>query len=191
VQAALAGGGVEALTLSGSSPSAATHGLYADLVAMAKGRGVPVLLDSYGPALDALRDAWPDAIQVNRREAAAHLRISDPSDADLGRLLDDWSRRGARVAIVTDGPEAVLARVDGRRFRVRPPEVDVVNPIGSGDCLLAGTADGMLACLGPEALLRRAVASAVANALVWDAGAIDPEAVRRLEGDILVAPDPA
>src|SRR4051812_47242003 len=34
VEGALAEGGVEALTLSGSSPSPATHGLYSDLIAL-------------------------------------------------------------------------------------------------------------------------------------------------------------
>jgi len=38
VEGALAVGGVEALTLSGSSPSPATHGLFSDLIALAKAR---------------------------------------------------------------------------------------------------------------------------------------------------------
>ena len=43
VEAELAAAGVEALCLSGSSPSAATHGLYSDLIALAGTRrsGVP------------------------------------------------------------------------------------------------------------------------------------------------------
>lgn len=188
VEALLSAGGVEALTLSGSSPSEATHGLYADMVAAARARGVPVFIDTYGPMLDAFWGFWPDAIQANRREAAAHLRVADPSDADLEHLLDRWARRGTRVAIVTDGPAPARARVAGRSFLVRPPEVEVVNPIGSGDCLLAGLVDATLAGLDPEAMLRRAVASAVANALVWDAGAIDTDVVRRLEPEVRVEP---
>jgi hypothetical protein len=37
-------------------------------------------------------------------------------------------------------------------------------------------------------MLRRGLACAVANALVWDAGAIDPEEVRRREGAIVIEP---
>src|SRR4051812_7848085 len=74
VEGALTKGGVEALTLSGSSPSATTHGLYSDLISLARARRVPVLLDTYGPALDAIWGFWPDVLQLNRREAAAHLR---------------------------------------------------------------------------------------------------------------------
>ena len=68
------------------------------------------------------------------------------------------------------------------------PAIEPVNPIGSGDCLLAGLTDAWLAGLDPDARLRRALACAVANALVWDAGAIDPEEVRRQEEEVVFEP---
>ena len=59
-------------------------------------------------------------------------------------------------------------------YRVKPPAIEPVNPIGSGDCFLAGVVDGHLEGPGAdEELLRHAVGCAVANALVWDAGAIE------------------
>jgi tagatose 6-phosphate kinase len=188
VEGALTEGGVAALTLSGSSPSLATHGLYSDLIALARSRRVPAFLDTYGPALDAIWGFWPDLIQLNRREAAAHLRNPHPSDADLLALLDGWARHGVRLGLVTDGPNPVLAQYRGRRYRATPPEIAAVNPIGSGDCLLAGLADAWLAGLDPEATLRRGLACAVANALVWDAGAIEPGEVRRQEEAVRVEP---
>ncbi len=183
---ALAGGQVEALTLSGSSPSPSTHGLYSDLIALAKARRVPAFLDTYGPALEGIWGFWPEAIQLNRREAGLHLRKANPTDADLDRMLADWSRRGVHLAVVTDGPGAVLARIRGKPYRATPPTVEAVNPIGSGDCLLAGLVDAHLLGLDPEATLRRGIAAAVANALVWDAGAIDREEVRRLEESVTI-----
>ncbi len=68
----------------------------------------------------------------------------------------------------------------GAAVRAVPPRIEPVNPIGSGDCLLAGLVDAWLSGLEPEAVLRHGLACAVANALVWDAGAIDPEEVRKL-----------
>jgi fructose-1-phosphate kinase PfkB-like protein len=190
IEAALGAGGIEAITLSGSSPSATTHGLFSDLIALARSRRVPVFLDTYGPALDAIWGFWPDAIQLNRREAAAHLRTTaaDLTDAQVLKLLDDWSRHGVRSGIVTDGPRAALAALHGRHYRVVPPSIAAINPIGSGDCLLAGIADAWLARLDPEATLRHGLACAVANALVWDAGAIDPQEVRRQEAAIVIEP---
>jgi tagatose 6-phosphate kinase len=186
VEQELSRGSVEALTLSGSSPSPTTHGLYSDLIALARARKVPAFLDTYGPALEAIWGFWPEVIQLNRREAGLHLRKPDPTDADLDRMLEKWSKHGVKVAVVTNGPGAVVARIHGKAYRAQPPAVEPVNPIGSGDCLLAGLVDAYLAGLEPEALLRRGIASAVANALVWDAGAIDLEEVRRLQERISV-----
>jgi len=191
VEGALIAGGVEALTLSGSSPAPATHELYSDLIALARARGVPVFLDTYGPALAGIWGFWPDVMQLNRREAAAHLGRPGPTEADLFGLLGGWVRRGVALAVVTDGPGPVLAMGRGQRWRATPPAIDPVNPIGSGDCLLAGLVDGWLAKLDPEAILRRGIACAVANAVVWDAGGIDPEEVRRREGAVVVEAIPS
>jgi 1-phosphofructokinase family hexose kinase len=179
VEGALSDGGVLALTLSGSSPSPATHGLYSDLIALARSRKVPVFLDTYGPALDAIWGFWPTAIQLNRREAAGHLRRPTVTDAEVLALLDRWAGHGIACGVVTDGPGPVLIRCQNRPYIAVPPRVEVVNPIGSGDCLLAGLVDGWLRGLEPVAMLRHAMGCAVANAMVWDAGAIDPEVVRR------------
>ena len=62
-------------------------------------------------------------------------------------------------------------------------------PIGSGDSLVAGLVDAQIwQGLDPATTLRRAVATAAANALVWDAGAIDPVVVARLEEQVEVVP---
>src|SRR5262249_34174834 len=59
------------------------------------------------------------------------------------------------------------------------PQLDAVNPIGSGDSLLAGLVDGWIDQLEPEALIRHATGCAVANAMTWDAGAIEPAEAAR------------
>ncbi len=170
-------GDVSALTLSGSSPSPATHGLYSDLISLARARRIPVFLDTYGPALDAIWGFWPTAIQLNRREAAAHLRKPSLSDDDAAALLHEWHRHGVVCGVITDGPRPVVIQYRGRRYRAIPPGIQTVNAIGSGDSLLAGLVDGWLNQLEPEALIRRAMGCAVANAVVWDAGAVDPAEV--------------
>ncbi len=188
VETALTESRVEALTLSGSSPSCSTHGLYGDLIALARARKVPVFLDTYGPALRSIWGFWPEVMQLNRREAGAYLRVSHPTDEALVELLDRWARHGVLCVVVTDGPGPVMVRLRGRYYRVRPPKIEPVNPIGSGDSTLAGLVDGWLAQLEPEPLLRHAIACGVANALVWDAGAIERETIRRVEESVIVEP---
>ncbi|MGO9920333.1 MAG: 1-phosphofructokinase family hexose kinase [Isosphaeraceae bacterium] len=188
VDEGLATGHVEALTLSGSSPASATHGLYCDLIALARARRVPVFLDTYGPALDAVWGIWPTAMQLNRREAAAHLRKPAVSDADVAGLLQKWAKHGVVCGVVTDGRHPVDILYQGRRYRAIPPHIKPVNPIGSGDSLLAGLVAGWLAAMEPERLFRHAIACAVANAMIWDAGAIDPADVAKWEEHVVVEP---
>ncbi len=191
IEGAFAEGAIQALTLSGSSPSSATDGLYLDLISLARSRKVPVFLDTYGEALENVWGFWPDVLQLNRRELSEHLRTPRPTDEETLAKLDVWGRHGVRLALVTDGPRPALAEFEGQRYQLIPPEIKAVNPIGSGDCLLAGLVDAWLSNLPPEAMLRRGMACAVANAQVWNAGAIDPAEVRRLEDAIKVEPMPA
>jgi tagatose 6-phosphate kinase len=186
VEEALGAEPTDALALCGSSPCPATHGLYSDLIALARARRVPVFLDTYGPALDAIWGFWPSAIQLNRREAAARLRKQSVTDHDVAGLLDEWERHGVECCVVTDGPNPVSIAHKGRRLRAVPPQIKVINPIGSGDSFLAGLVDGWLKALDPESLFRHATACAVANALVWDAGAIHLGEVARCSDQIVV-----
>jgi tagatose 6-phosphate kinase len=188
VELALGQGDVEALTLSGSSPGPSTHGLYSDLIALGRAKRVPVLLDTYGPALEGIWGFWPQVVQLNRREAAAHLHQPAPTESDLIGLLDRWARHGVALSVVTAGPDPALVRLGDQVYRVRPPAIAAVNPIGSGDCLLAGLADGWIADLAPEDRVRHGFACALANALVWDAGAIDPDEVARQRAAVTLEP---
>lgn len=186
----LESGNVRALTLSGSSPSLFTHTAYADCVRMARKFGVPVLLDTYGPALRHLGDAVPDVIQLNLKEAACYLGLNptDVSQEQLVSWLSGWVSRGCLIAVVTRGPEAAIAVTQAGSFSMIPPEVNVVNPIGSGDCFMAGLTFGLLHNMQVYEHLRFASGCAVANAMVWDAGAITPELVRLWSGRVNVSP---
>jgi tagatose 6-phosphate kinase len=188
VEKSLSAGGIGAVTLSGSSPAASTHGLYGDLIALARARGVPVFLDTYGPSLAAIWGFWPTAIQLNCREAATFLRKKEVTDHDVAGLLQSWDRHGVSIGVVTNGREPVSILYRGKRYRAIPPEIKPVNPIGSGDSVLAGLVDGWLNGLEPEPLFRHAVACGVANALVWDAGAINPVEVARWSSQVVVEP---
>ena len=188
IDEALAAGNIQAITLSGSSPAAATHGLYSDLIALARTRRVPVFLDTYGPALDAIWGFWPTAMQLNRREASAHLRKPAITESDVAGLLQKWAKHGVVCGVITDGRHPVSILFHGRRYRAIPPHIKPVNPIGSGDSLLAGLVNAWLGDLEPDRLFRRAVACAVANATIWDAGAIEPAEVAKWEEQVVIEP---
>ena len=158
------------------------------MISLALARRIPVFLDSYGPALEAIWGFWPTAIQLNRKEAAGPLQKQGVTDKDVLGLLDEWHRHGVICGIVTDGPNPVLIQFRGKRFRAIPPAIEAVNPIGSGDSLLAGLVDGWLAGMEAEAMVRHAIGCAVANASVWDAGAVDPELAMQFAAEVVLEP---
>ncbi len=149
---------------------------------------IPVFLDSYGPALEGIWGFWPSVLQVNRKEAAGRIGKSAVNDQDVLGLLANWHRHGVICGVVTDGPNPALVQIRGKRFRVIPPAIKAVNPIGSGDSLLAGLVDAWLAGTDSEPMIRRAMGCAAANAVVWDAGAIEPEQVERLASEVILEP---
>ena len=101
------------------------------------------------------------------------------TDGDVIGLLKNWEAHGVSLGVVTDGPRPDLVNHGGRLLRAIPPTIEVVNPVGSGDSLLAGLADGWLGEQEAEAIIRNGLACAVANALVWDPGDVEPAEVAR------------
>ncbi len=177
-------GDVEAITLSGSSPSESTDGLYLDLISVAQSRRIPVFLDTYGPALKSIWGFWPEVIQLNRDELARHLEVSDPSDDQVIQQLGDWIRHGVRFALVTDGPNPALICTEDKVYKAYPPEIDLVNPVGSGDSTLAGVVQSWLEQASVDEMIRNAMACGASNAETWDAGAIDPTSLVELRNAV-------
>src|SRR5262249_33658058 len=59
---------------------------------------------------------------------------------DLHAAMREICRRGATWVVITQGPGRVWIASQHELFSVQPRAVEVVNPIGSGDCLAAGIA---------------------------------------------------
>ena len=154
IETALKGGGVEALTLSGSSPAPATHGLHCDLIALANAWRLPVFLDTYGPASTVFGDFGQPSSNLTggKRRSDCGKRASPTtmwlvcsrmgSTRGVVRGRHRWAQPGVDPASRSAEPCAI------------PPEIKAVNPIGSGDSLSAGLVDGWLDRLEPEPLSR-------------------------------------
>ena len=100
--------------------------------------------------------------------------------------MRELNERGAEWGVVTQGSEPVWASGRNRLLRLATPRVEVVNPIGSGDCLAAGIAWGL--ALGHEtvAALQLGIAAAVENVTHLLPGRLDSERVQARAGTIQV-----
>jgi 1-phosphofructokinase family hexose kinase len=127
----------EVVVLTGSFPAGAPTTLYRELLEGTPGRAV---VDAQGEPLLAALDRRPFMVKPNREELGRTLGRRLETDGDLHSAMREICRRGASWAVVTQGKRPVWIGSERELFSVQPPSVDVVNPIGSGDCFAAALA---------------------------------------------------
>lgn len=159
-------GSARLVIASGSVPDPAANDLYVELLALCGDHSRPCWLDAYGPAMQrALAGpVAPGLSKPNREEFGEDAR---------------WER--AEELHITDGGGSIaVSRRNGERWRVLPPAIRQINPVGSGDCYLAGLAHGWLRGMAFEDRLRYAAAAGAANALRQEVAMILPEDIAPL-----------
>lgn len=128
--------------ISGSAPRGVPHDFYGELVAAARARRVPVIVDARDQLLAHAVKARPQAIKPNLTElerlAGATLSVPEGVMETATRVLAE----GVKLVIVSLGKRgAMLVSNTYGNYWVTPPMVDVVSPVGCGDALVAGFAD--------------------------------------------------
>src|SRR5581483_7609364 len=130
---------------------------YRDLLTRTPGK---VILDARGTELLEALAAKPFLVKPNRSELRQTLGRELRDDAELFDALGEINERGAEWVVVTDGGNPVYARSRQHLYRLQPPPVEVVNPIGCGDCMAAGIAQGLQMGHEPLDAIRRGLAVA-------------------------------
>jgi 1-phosphofructokinase family hexose kinase len=172
-------GDVAAVALSGSLLPGAPPDGFARIarIALASSRTVPVLADTYGPALPALLGERPAILKVNAVEAgdASGVSVGDArSAASAGRILRD---AGAACVIVTIGLEGAVVVGADDPIQLIPPGLRGAYPVGSGDAFLGGLAIAFARGDSVVEAARLGLAAGIANAFVPGAGELDPASI--------------
>jgi len=176
-----------AVVLSGTLAPGVPETFYRDSVAWARERHLPVVLDAKGAPLTLALEAGPDVVKPNRAELASTVGRPLSTMEEVRDAMVELGKRGARGVVVTEGEGAVLAW-DGRQgWRIQPPTIPAVNPIGSGDAFTAGLTWRMLEGDSLGEASRWGAACGTANALTLMAGEVDRAEVERLAGMVRVA----
>jgi 1-phosphofructokinase len=149
------------LVASGSLPPGAPVTFYADLIREVAGSGVRVVVDTSGPAFEAVLAAGPTLVKPNREELAAATgrRLSTIDDVvEAACLLRD---RGARAILASLGADGAVLVDDDGAIHGQTPAVPQLSSVGAGDAMLAGFLAG-----GGKG------ANALIEALAWGAAAV-------------------
>jgi 1-phosphofructokinase family hexose kinase len=176
----------QCLVASGSLPADAPESFYASLVAVARGRGIPSIVDTSGPGLVLAARAGANVLKPNRRELAETTGESDPL-AGAAQLIG----LGAGLVFVSLGEKgmlAVSASDPSRPVRARLDTPLRGNATGAGDAAVAAIASCLVEGVhDPAAILSRAVAWSAAAVLAPLAGELDP-GFAELERRLVVSP---
>lgn len=142
------------VVLTGTVPPGCGSDFYGRVVREARRVGVPALVDAQGVQLKNAARAKPAVIRVNRDEFEA-----------VPGILAEW-------IVVSDGAKRMTVMHGHDSIHLAPPRIRAVNPVGSGDAMLAG-----IACMvgrGKTILeaVRFGMACGAANAMSLTAGVI-------------------
>lgn len=145
------------VVLIGSLPAGTPPGTYRDLLARTPGK---VVLDARGEELLQALEKKPFLVKPNREELGRTVGRELRADEELFDAMREIIRRGAEWVVVTDGRNPIHACSQDGLYRIVPPSVEVVNPIGCGDCMAAGIAWAIARGQEPLDALRYGVAVA-------------------------------
>jgi tagatose 6-phosphate kinase len=169
-----------AVVMSGTLPHGGPASLYLQCVRAAHEAGVLSVVDAQGAALLEALAGGPGVVKPNRAELAATAGRTLEDEAAVASAMRDLCERGAQRVVVTAGKAPALA-LDGNQFwRITPPGIAAVNPIGSGDAFAAGLVWRLLRGDDLGEACRWATAAGAANALTAMAGEVCRADVERL-----------
>jgi tagatose 6-phosphate kinase len=172
--------GARYVFLGGSVPSVNLSGVYREVIEAAHARGIVVALDTYGRALEEAVAAGPFLLKINRAETEGLVGHRVRNVKGAKKALAFMHERGVRLGVITCGRKGFWARYEGAVYRVEPPRVRAINPIGSGDATAAGILYALSNDVPVEQALRWAAAAGAANAAVWAPGSCTADQIRAL-----------
>ena len=152
------------VTLNGSLPEESFEGLWEWAVHEADGRGRRVVVDTYGPAARAAAEAGPWLLKANRSEVEGSFGVAIDDDAAREEFARARLRDGCRHVLVTDGARGAWLYSAEGRHRFVPPQIEELNPVGSGDAMAGALAARLDAGDALVDAVRVGVAAGAANA---------------------------
>jgi 1-phosphofructokinase family hexose kinase len=178
----------QAAVIAGSAPRGVPFSIYGELIAAARGTGVPVILDARDELLAEGVKARPLMIKPNLEELSS-LRGRPVHNAEQAlAVAQGLADGGISIVLVSLGASGAVAvtRKQGA-WIAKPPKVEVVSAVGSGDALVAGFVAASLAGRDFVECLRWGLAAGAANAAHFDNTAATREEILKLAPEVQVS----
>lgn len=163
-----------AVVMAGSLPPGCSQDNFRQLLNHLNASGIPLWVDTSGPALNTAIASAPAGVKPNETELAewAGERLDD-IQARLGAARR-LHQSGIAHALISAGSEGVLWVNAQGSWHATPPSVTASNTVCAGDTLVAGMLHGLLSQHDAEQTLR--FATALSAEAVRHVGVGDPHA---------------
>ena len=174
------------MILAGAPPPGTPEDIYAKFTHSAQESGAIVLIDAHGKALlEALAYA-PLLVKMNDQELAATCGCSVDDENMLCEAAQLLITRGAQWLLVTQGKRDAWLFNKTTVWRFKPPAVNALNTVGSGDATTAGIAAGLIRGQPVMDAIRLGIACGAANATTLTPGDIDAGLVEKLVSQVSI-----
>jgi tagatose 6-phosphate kinase len=164
----------------GTLPSGVPDHLYSEMIQKAHQLKIPTIVDAQGAVLLKAAEAKACILKINRKELSEALQMDCSSEKGLFEAMKKLHAKGPLWVVVTDQGKDVYFTNGQHVQKIKPPELAMNNPIGSGDAMTAGFAVASIRETDPMKVLKFAVAVGSANAASEGYGRIDSNLVMQL-----------
>ncbi len=154
--------------LAGSLPASVPIQFFKDLAVSCHERGIHFVLDTSGPALEALLDTQPFLIKPNEHELGEMFGVTITTQQQAFQYAGLLVERGIQHIVVSMGGSGAIYVSRDHRYQAKAPQGKAVNTVGSGDSLVSGFIASYIQHQDPKQAFRYGVASGSATAFRSD-----------------------
>lgn len=168
------------VAISGSIPRGVAHTIYKKMIDIANKNGAYTILDSSGDSFLEGLEGRPYMVKPNKEELEKVLGYSLDTDGEICNAIRKYLHDGIQLFVLSMGSRGAIVGYNGEFFKVSPPVIDAINPVGCGDALVAGFAIGIARGMEIKKMIKLATATAASNALHNGAGMVKKLEVEQL-----------
>ncbi|PLS05346.1 1-phosphofructokinase [Neobacillus cucumis] len=167
------------IVASGSLPTGLEQSFYQLLADRAKQKGRYFLLDTSGIGLAQGIQGKPFLIKPNKEEFCKLIGKSHIELDEMMEYAQEICKNGVEYLLLSMGKEGALLVSKSRILKADIPVIKAMNPVGSGDSMLAGFTFAHSKEYSLEEVLKWACACGMSNAASEKTGSINPLEVQQ------------
>lgn len=175
-----------AFSVSGSLPVGVAPEWLVELITNILPTGIPIYIDTSGPALQAILQLPVAVLKINAQELGDVVGLSIATVHDAYHAARQVQAYGPHTVIVTLGKAGAVAVGPTEAWFAHTPSIRTISAVGSGDAFLAGVVVAFIDGLALIEGVKLGVACGAANTLVVGGGLLDMDDVRALKSHVTV-----